>query len=119
MSFNLKKAILERKGRVTAVESKDEGIERRIRERKLGSSLFVIYLMKNYDYSCRPNKKDFNLRVWSKIDQRYCLNIYTNDLDGALVYAFKQYKKMYCAVLDIRKATQKELKEKFNIRFLD
>ena len=124
MSFNLKRAIEERNkpekdGIRFPRKTKEEKEEEKIQVRK-ESSLFLIYIMKNY---CSPspetNTKDYNVRIWSKVDSRYVFNVYTNNTEKILEYILKQFKKKDSTILDIRYATQKELIEKYRMRFLD
>lgn len=122
MSFNLKKAIAERnKPEKEAIrlfrKTKEEKAEEKVQVKK-EVSLFIIYVMKNYVFSTKANKQDFNIRVWSKLDQRYVFNTYTNDTEKVLIYITKQFKKKDSMVVDIREVTERELIEKYRMRFL-
>jgi len=111
MAFNFKKSGINKDELANSI-ARLENRERRVDPEKL----FIIYVMPNYtlmEGHCFP----FNIRVWSRIDQRYIYNTYVKNADIGRDTALKEYKKGKSIVIDIRTETKTSIEQKYRMRF--
>jgi len=112
MAFNFKKAAV---AKVDLIESAKREVRR---ARVQPDKLFIVYVMPTYDLiEDKKGNLPFNIRVWSRIDQRYIYNKYVRNADFGMNEALREYKKGKSLVIDIRTETRTTLEQKYRMRF--